>query len=104
MNCLLPLSVPANANMTPTFTNLTFTLDDQPAGNFLHDGTPQGEGFQPNATIFSQTDLSEGQHTFRLDLGPNSVFLLDSITVTQGDASASANSTDSGPTETSSSQ
>ncbi|KZV70567.1 hypothetical protein PENSPDRAFT_685413 [Peniophora sp. CONT] len=103
VNCLLPLSVPANVNMTPTFTNLTFTLDDQLAGNFLHDGTPQGQGFQPNATVFSQTDLSEGQHTFRMDLGPNSVFLLDSIVVTQNDASAAANSTSSDPAGASSS-
>ncbi|VDC04832.1 unnamed protein product [Peniophora sp. CBMAI 1063] len=102
VNCILPLSVPANANMTPTFTNLTFTLDGQPAGNFLHDGSPQDQGFQPNATIFSQTDLSEGQHTFRMDLGPNSVFLLDSIVVTQADASESANSTDSDPAGSSS--
>ena len=102
---LLPLSVPTNANMTPTFTNLTFTLDGQPAGNFLHDGSPQGEGFQPNATIFSQTNLSEDQHTLRVDLGPNSVFLLDSVIVTQGDSTEAANSTSSdGSTGASSSQ
>ncbi|KAI0030448.1 hypothetical protein K488DRAFT_87751 [Vararia minispora EC-137] len=97
VNCLLPLGVPATANNTPTSTNLTFTLDGQAVGNFLHDGSSQASGFQPNAIIFATEGLDLAQHTLRIDLGPDSVFLLDSIVFTQDNISI-ANSTLNGGT------
>jgi hypothetical protein len=99
VNCLLPLGVPPGANNTPTSTNLTFTLDGQPVGAFLHNGSPDQSGFQPNATVFAQQSLSPSQHTLRIDLGPDSVFLLDSVVFTQGEVS---NSTGGGGSSSSS--
>ncbi|KAA1466903.1 hypothetical protein DENSPDRAFT_876904 [Dentipellis sp. KUC8613] len=98
--CLLPLGLPANSNSTPTLTNLTFTLDNEPAGNFLHFGSDSASGFQPNTSVFTRTGLSTALHTFRVDLGPDSVFLLDYYVIGQADLednSPAASSTDAGP-------
>ncbi|TFY50798.1 hypothetical protein EVG20_g11323, partial [Dentipellis fragilis] len=98
--CLLPLGVPANSNSTPTLTNLTFTLDNEPAGNFLHFGSNSASGFQPNTSVFTRTGLSTASHTLRIDLGPDSVFLLDYYVIGQADLednSPAASSTDAGP-------
>ncbi|KAI0299050.1 hypothetical protein B0F90DRAFT_1858856 [Multifurca ochricompacta] len=75
--CVLPLGVPPNTNSTPTLMNLTFTLDDETAGTFLHDGSANTGGFQSNFLVFSQGGLLDSAHSLRVHLGPNSVFLLD---------------------------
>lgn len=91
--CLLPLGLPPNSNSTPTLTNLTYTLDGQPSGNFFHDGTASQAGqMMPNTTVFSMTGLSQAPHTLRVDIGPDSVMLFDYFVVTQSDGNASESS------------
>lgn len=79
---LVPLFA-APANTTPTFVNLTYTLDSQPIGQFLHSGSPS---VQPDSTsylssvpAFQKTGLAEGPHTLNVTVGPDSVFLLDYV-------------------------
>ncbi|CAL1697696.1 unnamed protein product [Somion occarium] len=88
---LIPL-FPAAANNTPTFVNLTYTLDSQPAGDFSHSGTqspvsptPAPSAFQQSVPIFARTGLPEGFHALTINVGPDSVFLLDYIIYSQDD-------------------
>ncbi|KAI0060131.1 hypothetical protein BV25DRAFT_985255 [Artomyces pyxidatus] len=83
--CLLPLRIPPNTNSTPTLTNLTFTLDGQAAGTFLHNGSADASGFQPNTVVWSMVALIETLHTLEVNLGPNSVFMFDYYVFTQAD-------------------
>ena len=69
--------------------NLTFTLDSEPAGNFLHDSSATNHGFQPRVAVFSQGGLSDATHTLLVNLGPNSVFLFDYYLVGRADCSDS---------------
>ncbi|KAH9062645.1 hypothetical protein EDB83DRAFT_2385258 [Lactarius deliciosus] len=75
--CVLPLGIPPNTNSTPTLMNLTFTLDGEPAGSFFHNGSTNTGGFQSNVPVFSRGSLSSSGHNLLVNLGPNSVFLLD---------------------------
>ncbi|THH15878.1 hypothetical protein EW146_g4672 [Bondarzewia mesenterica] len=98
--CLLPLGLPANSNSTPTLTNLTYTLDGEPAGGFLHNGSAQSSGFEPRFPFFTKSGLSQTAHTLRVNLGPDSVLLFDSYVFTQTDAMDSNNSPSASTTET----
>lgn len=82
---LIPLGT-APANSTPTHMNLTYTLDNQPAGSFTHNGTSSASGFLPSTAVFSSSGLGEGPHTLTMHVGPDSVFLLDYIKYSQEDA------------------
>ncbi len=91
MFALIPL-FPAPANATPTFVNLTYTLDGQPAGNFNHSGTqspsstePSPNAYQQSVQVFETSGLSEGPHALIMSVGPDSVFLLDYIVYSQDD-------------------
>ncbi|KAI0075152.1 hypothetical protein K474DRAFT_1709220 [Panus rudis PR-1116 ss-1] len=88
---LIPL-FPAATNNTPTFVNLTYTLDSQPAGSFTHSGTqspvsssPSPSAFEHSVPVFVKTGLPEGFHALTINVGPDSVFLLDYITYSQDD-------------------
>lgn len=88
---LVPLFT-APANTTPTFVNLTYTLDGQPAGNFNHSGTqtptspdPSPDAYQQSVLVFEKSGLSEGPHALKMGVGPDSVFLLDFIVYSQDD-------------------
>ncbi|KAI0050755.1 hypothetical protein FA95DRAFT_1581004 [Auriscalpium vulgare] len=93
--CLLPLRLPPSSNSTPTLTNLTFTLDNQPAGAFLHNGSAAGSGFQPNTSVLSVSGLPDAQHTLQISIGPDSVFLFDYYVFTQEDGENSGSTTSS---------
>ncbi|RPD60915.1 hypothetical protein L227DRAFT_86978 [Lentinus tigrinus ALCF2SS1-6] len=91
---LIPLGA-AKANSTPTFMNLTFTVDSHPAGTYQHTGTASAAGFLPSQ-VFGQTGLTEAPHSLTMQVGPDSVLLLDYIVYTQGslaDAGDGSNST-----------
>ena len=75
--CVLPLGVPPNNYSTPTLMNLSFTLDGEPAGSFSHDGSTNTGGFRSDVPVLSRGNLSDSVHNLLVDLGPNSVFLLD---------------------------
>ncbi|PIL26135.1 hypothetical protein GSI_11890 [Ganoderma sinense ZZ0214-1] len=89
---LIPLGA-APANSTPTFMNLTFLLDSHPAGIYQHSGTASASGFLPSQPIFVQTGLPETPHNLTVQIGPDSVLLLDYILFTKtasGDAETSS--------------
>lgn len=85
--CVLPMGVPPNTNSTPTLMNLTFTLDGEPAGSFFHNGSTNTGGFQSNVPVLSRGNLPVSAHNLLVNLGPNSVFLLDYYVFSQSDGS-----------------
>ncbi|OCH87832.1 hypothetical protein OBBRIDRAFT_837056 [Obba rivulosa] len=93
---LIPMGTAA-ANHTPTHMNLTYVLDDQPAGAFVHNGSSSTSSFQPSTAVFSSSGLGEGPHTLQVQLGPDSVFLLDYIQYSHEDIGSGG-----GPSATSS--
>ena len=80
---LIPLGA-APANSTPTFMNLTFMVDSHRAGTYQHTGTASASGFLPSQLVFGQTGLAEAPHSLTIQVGPDSVLLLDYIVYTQG--------------------
>ena len=76
------------ANSTPTLVNLTCTLDSQPAGRFIHSGpstasVTNSSAYDTAVPVFVKTGLHDGPHTLTLNVGPDSVFLLDYIVYSQ---------------------
>ncbi|EIN05702.1 hypothetical protein PUNSTDRAFT_46575 [Punctularia strigosozonata HHB-11173 SS5] len=80
---VLPLGL-SHTNSTPTFTNLTFTLDaaPYPLATFAHSGSAYATGFLAQAVLALPSLPSDSAHTLRIDVGPDSVFLLDSVVYT----------------------
>ena len=97
---LIPLGA-APANSTPTFMNLTFLLDSHPAGTYQHSGTASASGFLPSQLIFAQTGLVEAPHNLTVQIGPDSVLLLDYILYTKA-ASGEAETSSTTPVSSSS--
>jgi hypothetical protein len=62
--------------------NLSFTLDNQPSGNFHSTGRPGATGFNLRVPVFIKRDLEESSHHFIAHVGRNSTFLLDYIIYT----------------------
>ncbi|KAI0742537.1 hypothetical protein C8Q80DRAFT_1108267, partial [Daedaleopsis nitida] len=79
---LTPLGA-APANSTPTFMNLTFALDSHPAVTYQHAGSASASGYLPSQLVFGQTGLTEAPHSLTIQIGPDSVLLLDYIVYTQ---------------------
>jgi hypothetical protein len=76
---------------TPTAMNLTFVMDDDVVGHYTHEPsmttsmTPLSS-FLPTNEIFSISDLRQDiTHNLQVNIGPNSVLLLDRIIYTQLD-------------------
>lgn len=67
--------------------NLTYTLDSQPAGTFLHSGSPSdpNTSYTPSVAVFQRTGLTASPHTLTVSVGPDSVFLLDKFVYTTQD-------------------
>ncbi|EJD05044.1 uncharacterized protein FOMMEDRAFT_154211 [Fomitiporia mediterranea MF3/22] len=91
---VLPL-FPAPPNTTPTFTNLSFTLDGSPHGSFTFRPDPTATGtptvnssasdkFQSNVNVFSVAGLEDTAHSLIVNVGVDSVFLLDYVMYTAG--------------------
>ena len=95
---LVPLFA-AKTNSTPTFVNVSTTLDSQPVGTFQHVGSPSIEpttnntSYQRSVPIFVKTGLADGPHTLTLNVGPDSVLLLDYIVYSQEDVFGATGST-----------
>lgn len=89
--CIQPPSN-ASAGGTPTTMNLSFTLDNQPAGNFLP--TETNTEFLLNQNVLSLVGLSDQLHQLVVTLGDDSVFLFSGLIYTNGSA---GNSTSSAP-------
>ncbi|KAJ7174113.1 hypothetical protein C8R43DRAFT_977127 [Mycena crocata] len=84
--CIQPLGIDPASKMTSTFSpslmNVTFSLDDTPSSTFVHQGS-SGGGFTSDVNVFSRQNLADGLHTLKLNLAPNSVFILDFVVVTK---------------------
>ncbi len=94
---LIPLGT-APANSTPRLMNLTFSLDSHPSGTYQHIGTASASGFLPSELVFGQAGLAEAPHSLTIQIGPDSVLLLDYIVYTQSDVSnPPVSSTNVGP-------
>lgn len=75
---------------------MTYIFDSQPAGTFLHSGTPSAPNtsFTPSVVVFQKTGLPTSPHSLTVTVGPDSVFLLDYIVFSQeSDFDQSGNST-----------
>ncbi|TBU52584.1 hypothetical protein BD310DRAFT_831897 [Dichomitus squalens] len=99
---LIPLGL-AQGNSTPTFMNLTFLLDSHPAGTYQHTGTASASGFLPSQPIFGQTGLAEAPHNLTIQIGPDSVLLLDYIVYTKEELGDGTDTTSAAAFSTSSS-
>lgn len=98
---IVPL-FPAPPNTTPTFTNLTFTLTSSSStsptrsGSFIHQpdastpGTPTvnsstDDKYLSNVLVFSASSLNDEEYILTMNVGVDSVLLLDYIIYTAGD-------------------
>ena len=93
------------ANHTPTFMNLTYTLDSKPAGTYLHNGslTAPNTDYASSVVVFQRTGLAFSPHTLTVSVGPDSVFLLDYIVYSQEDmfdSNSTSGSSSSTPSST----
>ena len=73
--------------------NVTFFMDSQSVGTYQHSGTASGSGFSPSQPIFGQTGLAEAPHNLTIQIGPDSVLLLDSIVYTKEELGDGAGTT-----------
>lgn len=91
---IIPL-FPAPPNTAPTFTNLSFTLDGASHGQYIHlpDGTVPGtptinsstsDKYLPNVNVFSVSGLDDTLHSLMVNVGVDSVMLLDYVVYTAG--------------------
>lgn len=94
MFAILPL-FPAPPNTTPTFTDLSFILDGSAHGSFTYrpdatvPGTPNvdssaSDKFQSNVNIFGAAGLEDTDHSLVINVGVDSVLLLDYVIYTAG--------------------
>ncbi|KII90227.1 hypothetical protein PLICRDRAFT_40423 [Plicaturopsis crispa FD-325 SS-3] len=83
--CTMPLG-PAPANATPTFMNLTYTLDGHSSGMFVHNGMASASGFIPKMNVLARSNLTDAPHSLTVYVGPDSVFLFDYAIYTQSHA------------------
>lgn len=63
-----------------TFTNISFNMDGEAAGTFVHAPDPEKESPDYNATIYNETRLQNAEHTLVITMmqDPNpSVLLFD---------------------------
>jgi hypothetical protein len=79
--CIQPLGLTV-APAPPSLINLTVSLDNV-ASTIIHQGSSTGSGFASGVNVFAKQGLTDGPHVLKLNLGPNSVFILDYILVTQ---------------------
>ncbi|KAF7373151.1 Valine-trna ligase [Mycena sanguinolenta] len=68
---------------SPSLMNVTFSVDGVTENPFVHQGSSSGSGFAYNANVFAKQGLSDGPHTLKMNLAPNSIFILDYILVTK---------------------
>jgi len=88
-----PLGVP-DVNGPPTSTNLSFSLDKQPAGSFKYVGSPDTSAFRADTPVLSLSGLEERQHRLVVTVGQGSTFLFDYLVYTSmADAKGSSTST-----------
>ncbi|KAK7035582.1 valine-trna ligase [Favolaschia claudopus] len=101
--CIQPLGLSTSPTL-PTTMNATFSVDGVQENPFFHGGSASASGFAYQSNVLSKQGLSDGPHRLKIDLAPNTVFILDYILVTQNaqDAPSGSAAADDTPTQTSS--
>ena len=92
-----------NLTGTTTFTNLTFWIDNQLVGNFMH--SPEStEAFFYSVPVYVNESLSDGQHTLQMNAGgtSESLILFDRIVYTTQDDPSTTSSTSTSTSSSSS--
>ncbi|RPD64703.1 hypothetical protein L226DRAFT_37398 [Lentinus tigrinus ALCF2SS1-7] len=83
-----------NSGQTTTFTNLTFFMDGQYAGQFIHESDNTSDILY-NVLVFNQTNLSHQRHSFKsVTNGPTAALILFdyAIYTTDNDTTTSSSS------------
>ncbi|ESK82849.1 hypothetical protein Moror_12239 [Moniliophthora roreri MCA 2997] len=81
---ILPLLPTTSPFTTPTTTNLTFTLDNEPLPSFVYvpSGTP-GDAFTADINpVLAMQNLTDEQHVLLVTVAPDAVFVFDYIVYT----------------------
>ncbi|KAJ7782168.1 hypothetical protein B0H14DRAFT_2960229 [Mycena olivaceomarginata] len=89
--CVQPLGMPMSPTL-PSMMNISFSLDDVGQQPFVHQGSSSGSGFAYHVNVFAKQGLADGLHVLKLNLAPNSMFILDYILVTQNVADTPSSS------------
>ncbi|KAJ7622530.1 hypothetical protein FB45DRAFT_927906 [Roridomyces roridus] len=89
--CIQPQSL-TKAPAPPSQMNMTFFIDEADSSSFLHQGSVDASGFASGVNILAKQGLSDGPHSMKLTLAPNSVLILDFIVVTQNVPDSSTSS------------
>ncbi|KAJ7318413.1 hypothetical protein DFH08DRAFT_1086622 [Mycena albidolilacea] len=89
--CVQPLGMPMSPSL-PSMMNISFSLDDVGQQPFVHQGSSSGSGFAYHVNVFAKQGLLDGLHVLKLNLAPNSMFILDYILVTQNVADTPSSS------------
>lgn len=82
MYCIQPLAA-AGSGALPTTMNVSFWIDDDTSGTFVHRGSQSATAFATNVTVFAKEGLPETAHVLRVQLQPNSVFIFDHLMYTR---------------------
>lgn len=73
------------SSVSPTAMNLTFTLDNQLVGTYIHETSNTTAEPTPHFNVFSKKNLTPSPHVLQASLGVNSVFLIDYMIYTKND-------------------
>ncbi|SJL10675.1 uncharacterized protein ARMOST_14066 [Armillaria ostoyae] len=73
------------SSVSPTNMNLTFTLDNQTVGTYIHETSNTTAEPTPHFNVFSKENLTPSPHVLQASLGVNSVFLIDYMIYTKND-------------------
>lgn len=80
--CIEPVG---SSSISPTTMNLTFTLDNQLVGTYIHETSNTTAKPIPHFNVFSKENLTLSAHVLQASLGVNSVFLIDYMIYTKND-------------------
>ncbi|KAG8874744.1 hypothetical protein FRB98_008248 [Tulasnella sp. 332] len=80
-----------NSDPDLSLTSVTFTLDGNPAGNFSSGPYVDitSTSYSYNTSIYANFNMSNGPHTFSINLEPNSMILFDYAVIYQNGSSSS---------------
>ncbi|KAF7344952.1 Valine-trna ligase [Mycena venus] len=96
--CIQPLGM-STPPAPPSLMNVTFSVDNVTEKPFIHQGSPSDSGFASRVNVFAKQGLSDGQHVLKINLAPNSVFILDYMLVTKNETDIPAAATANAPAQ-----
>ncbi|THU85417.1 hypothetical protein K435DRAFT_389655 [Dendrothele bispora CBS 962.96] len=80
---------------TPTAMNLSFTLDNNPSGQYVNDtSATDSKDFAPNVLVFSQRNLDDKPHVLLVTIQPETIFIFDYMVYTSTNEALASLTTD----------